>query len=217
MIMLEEILSESPIIHVAKNGAKVSYATTKEALRFIYSHCRQDMKTIETGCGLSTVVFSLLGCQHTCITPNAEHVRLVKEYCFTKEIGLNSVEFISGRSERILPNLSVSNLDFAFIDGGHAFPIPYLDWFYINERMRLGGVLGIDDIQIPTVKILNKFLDSSPEYTGLYKERKVAFYRKVSDQECSEWDYWTDQPFNRSFVVKLRKIVRLINIRKEGA
>jgi predicted O-methyltransferase YrrM len=80
------------------------------------------MHTLETGTGISTVLFALRGADHISITPISGEVELIKRYCQKHSISLQQVEFIIGRSEDVLPRLDHQYLDMVLIDGGHGFP-----------------------------------------------------------------------------------------------
>jgi hypothetical protein len=49
-------------------------------------------------------------------------------------------------------------LDIVFIDGMHAFPWPILDWYATADLLKVGGLMIIDDTQLPSVGILSEFL-----------------------------------------------------------
>jgi hypothetical protein len=48
-------------------------------------------------------------------------------------------------------------LDIVLIDGAHAFPFPFLDWYFTASALKAGGLLVIDDVQIATGTILADF------------------------------------------------------------
>jgi len=63
-----------------------------------------------------------------CITPDADEAERVKRYCAGLGLPENITFFIES-SDKILPyNDPIPALDRVFIDGGHAFPAPILDW-----------------------------------------------------------------------------------------
>jgi predicted O-methyltransferase YrrM len=84
-------------------------------------------RTLETGCGYSTIIFALKGMRHTVISPIFEEHQRIGEWCDANEIDLSNVEFKLGRSEDLLPALKPEPLDLVLIDGWHAFPAPFLD------------------------------------------------------------------------------------------
>jgi hypothetical protein len=73
---------------------------------------------------------------------------------------LSPAPTLVARSNAILPTLDLQGgqLDFALIDGAHAFPQPIIDYFY-NERLKAGGLLAVDDLTISSVSMLHGFPD----------------------------------------------------------
>ena len=104
--------------------------------------------TLETGAGYSTIVFAQLGAQHTAITPAADEVQRITAYCTEQGIATERTTFKIGYSQDVLPGLEITDLDLALIDGGDGFPIPAIDFFYLAPRLRVGGYLLIDDVDI---------------------------------------------------------------------
>jgi len=94
------------------------------------------------------------------------------------------------------------------IDGGHAFPIPFIDWFYTNRWLKKDGILIIDDIGLRTVNVLYTFLIKQPEWKITKIIRKTAFFQKTSQRDLDDsWDYWQSQPFNNSWKIQLARII----------
>jgi hypothetical protein len=167
------------------------------------------MSTLETGCGLSTLVFALAGCNHLAIVPNQGHVEATRTAAGDFGIDLNKTAFRLARSEELLPTMMAEDsLDVVLIDGGHAFPIPYIDWFYAGRRLKGGGLLVVDDTNIKTVGVLCDFLDQQPAWSRETESHGTAFYRLTSKiTEADEWDYWRDQPFNLNVATQIRKVI----------
>ena len=89
-----------------------------------------------------------------------------------KNVGLNNlynagfedlVEFHESPSCTVLPKLECegTRIDFAFIDGGHSFEAVFVDMFYTDRILRVGGILVIDDTHFPAVlEALRHFLET---------------------------------------------------------
>lgn len=156
--------------------------------------------TLETGCGLSTVCFAIIGSEHICISPLAkEHIR-VRKYCDENQISTEQLRFIPMRSDAALPALDIGKrrLDFALIDGSHAFPAPIVDYFYVNAHLKVGGSLAVDDLCISCVGILHKFLLTEPAYQMVKIDGlKTGIYKKVAETVYPR-DF-LDQRFNSTF------------------
>ena len=151
------------------------------------------MRTIETGAGVSTIVFGMKKTRHTCVVPDRRVIQRIHDYCASVGVSLETVMFLVGRSEDILPRLDTSTYDFALIDGRHGFPAPFIDWFYIADRLRSGGVVLIDDTWIWTCDVLVRFLRATPGWRSCRTLHNAAAFVKESDD--AQHAEWVDQPF----------------------
>lgn len=151
---------------------------------------------METGAGLSTVAFALLGANHMCITPEEDEIARILIYCHRHGIDLDEVEFINDRSDAALPGLQTRELDLVLIDGNHAFPTPFIDYHYASQHLRVGGHLIVDDVQLWTGRVLRDFLVDEPEWQ-LHREfaRRASCFTKVDAGGHSKW--WGEQPYVR--------------------
>jgi len=74
---------------------------------------------------------------------------------FLKEAGVSGmVEHLAERSEAALPRLLGEGrlFDLAFVDGDHRFDGVFVDLFYLGRLVRPGGVVFLDDYQLPSVE-----------------------------------------------------------------
>ena len=191
---LDDLLRIQPKFHQDDSGQPHSWQLSDDVLRFIDAHVREGSETLETGAGVSTVLFALKGASHTCIVPSEEEVTRIKAFCREYHIALGKLTFEVDRSERCLPKLDFTRLDLVLIDGAHGFPIPFLDWYYTADRLKVGGSLIIDDTQVWTCHILKMFLMGEPEWRleADYLPRSVVF-TKLEDGGCGK-NEWV-QPF----------------------
>ena len=191
---LAALLSDPPLLHDDPAGGTTSWQLSDEALRFVDAHIQAGSRTLETGEGLSTVLFALRGAEHICVTPNTGVVERIRRFCSESGIGLGQVTFKIGFSQDVLPRLDPAPLDLVLIDGGHGFPIPFVDWLYTAGRLRVGGLLIVDDTHIWTGDALKRFIGAEPEWQLVSDlgARSSAF-RKVA--EIDRPKEWNDQPF----------------------
>jgi predicted O-methyltransferase YrrM len=82
----------------------------------------------------------------------------IKQYCDEKEMPTERLSFRIGKSEDVLPGFEINDFDLVLIDGCHAFPVPFLDWYYTAEKLKVNGLLIVDDIQLWPCRILCEFL-----------------------------------------------------------
>jgi hypothetical protein len=173
----------------------VCYAVAPEVLRFIEDSVSQSSKTLETGAGLSTLVFALRGAAHIAVTPSKPEINCIRDYAAENAISLDSVRFICEPSEKYLPRGEITDLDLVLLDGKHAFPWPMVDWFYSADRLKPGGLMLIDDAQMRSVGVLRDFMSIDPAW-NLVKDfaGKTVVFRKMRPQIHDI--AWHMQPWN---------------------
>src|SRR5438045_8209428 len=103
--LLEAIEHDRPAFHPNERGQMSNFSVSVRVIEELLKGVRPEMNTLETGCGLTTVSFALIGCQHCCITPSAAEAEAVKNYCDKIGIPRKQLNFVIGRSERILPEM----------------------------------------------------------------------------------------------------------------
>jgi hypothetical protein len=93
----------------------------------------------------------------------------------------------------VLPALPPRELDLVLVDGAHGFPYPILDWWFLAPRLRVGGLMLLDDAYMPPVRVVVDALRAQPgwEVAAAIGHRTVAV-RKVSE-ELPHWD-WSGEP-----------------------
>ena len=169
-------------------------AVEEAVLRFIQAHVDNSSNTLETGCGLSTVLFALSGARHICITPATDEIDRIKEYCRQNLIALDKVTFHPGPSEKVLPGIECGPLDLVLIDGRHGFPAPFIDFYYTAGKLKINGWLVIDDTWLWTGDILKQILLLEPEWRleADFKPRASVFRKLADGSQAKEW---TEQSF----------------------
>ena len=179
-----ELLTACPPIH-----GNLTWGLSEDALAYLDEQVEDGWRTLETGSGLSTLVFAKRGAYHTCITPFPEEVARIEQFCRDRDVNITRLSFLIGWSHEVLPTLSnVESLDLVLIDGGHGFPIPFVDWLYCARKIRLDGMVIVDDTQLWTAAVLRDFLDADPDWQlERHFVRGVAF-RKVNEFRLKEWN-----------------------------
>jgi predicted O-methyltransferase YrrM len=168
-----------------------SWAVPKEVIRYFAKVVKSDHRTLETGGGHSTVALASLAAHHTCITPDVISTDLVKAYL--KEVGIpdDRVTYILEPSDTALARFQPqARLDFAFIDGEHAYPVPAIDWHFVDLHLKVGGIVGFDNCEIPAVHEHCVFLEMNKSYALKDQIRDayqgmnylVKFYVKKKDE-----------------------------------
>lgn len=91
-------------------------------------------------------------------------------------------------------SLDIDHLDLVLIDGSHAFPLPFIDWYYTYQKLKVGGKMIVDDTQLWTGLVLKRFLILEPEWQ--YERNsppRSAIFTKVGS--CIEAKWHGQQPY----------------------
>ncbi|NII24086.1 class I SAM-dependent methyltransferase [Pseudoflavitalea sp. X16] len=179
-----------------KNGSKVVFtsAIDFEEATFIDNLIRElrPQNTIEIGCaeGASSLVImdalASSGGQHTIIDPFQTTYWESKGINLLQMFGHDQYKLIEKGSEIALPALldKAEKFDFAFIDGYHTFDHTLLDAFYLVKMLKPGGVLVIDDVQMPAINKCLRYLYNYPclQYKGSSMGTSATKSRKLFDK-----------------------------------
>lgn len=153
--------------------------------------------SVETGCGLSTLLLSNLSERHTAFTlPLGDSLQNTQSHPYLR---FETTKFVVGPSQVTVPKWQFSDpVDFALIDGPHAYPFPDLEYYFIYPHIRPGGVLVIDDIHIPTIQRLYEFLRDDEMWEHRGDARTTAFFRRTASPIFDPLgDNWPGQRYNR--------------------
>jgi precorrin-6B methylase 2 len=159
------------------------------ALAWLERTLTAGMTTLETGAGSSTIVFAAAGVTHLAVTVDAaEEVRIRRE-CARRAIDADNVTFRIGPSQDVLARGLLPLLDLVLIDGAHGFPYPILDWWHLAPRLRVGGLLVLDDCYMPPVRVLVDHLRSRREWRFVHAPgRRTLVAQKLGDELAPyEW------------------------------
>lgn len=195
-MIVERLLAEPPAVHAMDFSAHPPlgvWSTDADCYRFLARRCGPGARTLETGSGLSTLLFAALGATHTCITPLGAEVERLQEHASSHGIDLAGVRFVIGRSEEVLPALEPDPLDVVLIDGNHGHPTPTLDWFHGARRLVDGGTVVVDDLQLPAPALLARMLDRDPRWVRTARTAKWGAWDRRGEGPLSQ--DWFDQPW----------------------
>src|SRR5579863_1966802 len=152
--VLDELVRGQAILHGAGT-------MSGDALRAIARHAgrRKIRRSVETGCGATTVLLSHLSEQHTVFALDiGGSVTNVRRSPLLRPGG---VLFVEGPSQHMLPQHRFDEkLQLAVIDGPHAYPFPDLEYYYLYPHLESGGLLVLDDIHIRSIHNLFRFVSS---------------------------------------------------------
>jgi hypothetical protein len=134
------------------------------------------------------------------VTPRENEGKKILEYCASLGIDAN-VRFLNECSDLALPRTDEipPELDFAFIDGAHAFPLACIDFHYTASRLKVGGIMGVDDVFMPSVRVLYDFLRVEDDWELVRQIRDTAFFRLLRKRDSLSNDPWSTQGINKAF------------------
>lgn len=156
--------------------------------------------SVETGTGRTTLLFSHLSDQHLVFTKedtgDGDSLRAVRSSNLLKE---SSVKFLIGPTQATLPRHNfLSPIDVAFLDGPHAYPFPDLEYWAIYPHIPAGGLLIVDDIQIPTIANLFMFLKADAMWDLVEVADTTAFFRRTRSEGVDPFgEGWWLQAYNQ--------------------
>ncbi len=173
------------------------------------SKCTDGMdvkNSIETGSGKSTLIISNLSRSHKVFSlDDHETVSKVRESPLARQ---EVIEFILGPTQKTLPAYNFPNtLQLAMIDGPHGYPFPDLEYYYIYPHLEPGAILVIDDIQIPTVANLFRFLADDEMFQLAKVVDTTAFFKRTDAPVFDPFaDGWWLQQYNARRVPVLHSL-----------
>lgn len=140
----------------------------------------QAARTLEIGLALGLSALAICGAIAT--RPGARHIILdpsqnsptnwdgIGLYNLERAGFKSLIEFYEQPSAVALPALQAAGtrLDFAFVDGRHTFDHVLIDFFYIDQMLRVGGVIMFDDADWPSIRSVIRFMVANRAYT-VYK------------------------------------------------
>jgi Methyltransferase domain len=194
--IVDVLLKDRPIFHA---GGKERWDATPETLRAVRRLVSPGDRTIEIGCGASTVIFAAQGAHHIVISPSEEEHQYLRDYLAQIRVDRGRVTFVAGRSDLVLPGLCTERtFDVALIDGDHMFPFPIIDWHYIAKGLKVGGHLVLDDIPMLAVACVFRHIRRNPSWRlEEILEERCAIFSLI--QEFVPEGYLLQQWFNRRF------------------
>jgi predicted O-methyltransferase YrrM len=192
--VLAALKREGPHFHASVENP-ANWQLSERVLDWVAATVRPGWQTLETGAGYSTVLLIAGGAHHTAISPAPREHERISEWCAAHGVDPGSATFIASPSQDVLPAMDPVPLDLVLIDGDHSFPFPFLDWGYTAGRLRKGGLMVVDDTDIPTGAVLRDFLASETGRWELERELGVAtVFRKTCDDPFVH-AAWRAQPW----------------------
>jgi hypothetical protein len=162
-------------------------------------------RSVETGCGKTTLLLSHLSARHT--TFAVDDGNSITQVRASPLLAAERVEVVEGPTQRTLPTFELpSEVQLALIDGPHGYPFPDLEYLYFYPLLRTGGLLLIDDIEIPTIRRMFDIVQAEDMFDLLEVVDEMAFLRRTEAPLIEPTsDSWWLQGYNRDHYEALQR------------
>lgn len=173
--ILEEIYARREVVDADGKRYKLHAEITRDEGELLAALVERHgcSRTLEIGCafGLS----SLWICEALSRRPAPRHT-ILDPFQHTdwhgigvhnlKRAGYDFFELLEQPSELALPAFLAANRAFQLIliDGVHTFDHALVDFFYANRLLETGGVVVLDDLQLPGIGRLARYIANYPNY-----------------------------------------------------
>jgi hypothetical protein len=188
---LDALLADPPVLHIWDGKPRVGGMGGEVGHRLVRNiralPIADTFDVLETGAGLSTLLFLALGVTSiTSIDPTAGLRDRVFAEAGSRGIDVRPLDYIEERSELVLPKLveSERRYDLCLIDGSHSWPTVFVDFCYANACLRQGGLLLLDDVQLHSVRQLFLLLAAQPGYRLVSEQwdwKLAAFVKETGE------------------------------------
>ena len=169
---------------------------SQAATEALFRHAKIPTRhSLETGAGRSTLLLSNISDDHTVFTIPDDSLQAVLASPLFKR---DSVHVIEGPTQRTLPRFEFPHpIDLALLDGPHAYPFPDLEYFYVYPHLTPGALLVLDDIHIPTINQLFRFVREDAMFEAVDVVGTTAFLRRTDAPVFPvDEDGWWTQNYN---------------------
>jgi predicted O-methyltransferase YrrM len=182
---------------IARGGAHRAGTLMREPLYAIKDYLEhhfggRQIRTVETGCGASTIVFARYSQSHHayCYDDRTEDNSSVEFTMSFSHFDAAKVEWHFGPTQCTLRDKPLKEpVDMALIDGPHGYPFPEFEYMMLYPLIKPGGILVIDDIHIPTIRHLFNFLreddmfrlDRVVSMTAFFQRSEAALFDPEGD------------------------------------
>ncbi len=152
---------------------------------------------METGTGRTTLLLSQISATHVVFTKDDEGDGNSLGAVRSSPLLGEGVRFVVGPTQLTVRGHEFGPLDLALLDGPHAYPFPDLEYWAVYPHVRSGGLLVVDDVQIPTVNNLFRFLRADAMWELVDLVETTAFFRRTGEPTFNPLgDGWQDQEYN---------------------
>jgi predicted O-methyltransferase YrrM len=203
----QDIQMQSPIVssianYLKRHGAHRSGAMDVAQIQAIERLYDKPGLSMETGCGVSTILLSNLSRRHLvfCVDDREYQNGAVEFVQSAPSFHPGNTEFVFGPTQKMLSTSQFEGMfDLVLLDGPHAYPFVELEYYFVYPHLKPGALLIVDDIHIPTSNWLYRFLKEDAMFAFLERVENTAFFRRSDAPTFDPYgDGWEYQNFNKS-------------------
>ena len=137
--------------------------------------------TLETGIGMSTlVILRKQPRQHTAVMPDPDQCAAVLELAEQHGMDTRGLRVVVARSQDYVPTADLPALDLILLGADRSFPVPIVEWYYAAEKLVIGGLMIVDDVQTAAGTMLADAMRADPRWQEVARDSTGHFaaYRK---------------------------------------
>ena len=176
-------------------------SVSRDVLLAIARHCESIggfRHSAETGAGRTTLLFSHLSDDHVVFAiDGGDSLSKTRR---SPLLRAGRARFVEGLTQKTLPRYEFDRaFQAVLIDGPHGYPFPDLEYYYFYPHLAPGGILIIDDVQIPSIGRMLDIVRADPMFAFVEMVGTTAFLRRTATpaiDPCS--DSWWLQGYNRA-------------------
>ena len=199
------LASDIAISYLEKRGAHAAGSMQRAQIKAIERVYLKRGFSMETGCGTSTILLSNISDRHLVFCADDRYDERSKDNSSidfvraSPALNTSRTEFIIGPTQKTLPTFNFTKkLDLALLDGPHAYPFPDLEYYFVYLHLKTGAILIIDDVHIPTLSNLYRFLLDDDMFSLIERLENTAFFRRTDAPIFNPFgDGWEFQEFNK--------------------
>lgn len=171
--------------------------------------------SVETGCGRTTLLLSHLSADHVVFARDVQNnvselTNSISKVTSSALFNSKNVTLVEGPTQLTLAKYNfVNRVQLALIDGPHGYPFPDLEYYYFYPLVAPGGLLLLDDTQIPSIGRMYEIIKADKMFTLLEVVDNMAFFQRSNTPLIDPIsDGWWLQGYNRNYYDELMGIAR---------
>lgn len=193
-LVMSDLLTEIARLPEGWHG---SGSVAAAVLRALQRHAPRGGTSMETGTGRTTLLLSNLSATHLVFAKDDEGDGDSLAAVRSSPLLGAGVTFVVGPTQQTVIGYEFGPIDLALLDGPHAYPFPDLEYWAVYPHIRAGGLLVVDDVQIPTINNLFRFLRADSMWELLEVVEATAFFRRTTAPTFNPLgDGWQYQGYN---------------------